>query len=922
MKRKGTKPNIAGRNPAGSSAPQQSTSPAPSAPSSTPPPHSSRNRILLVLGIVSATLAAGLLYKTGKLPLSPSREPGWARVTTGPAAGYVGSQSCAECHADISKTFSHVAMGRSLYKPTATNIVEDYTSAPEFYHAASQQYFRMTHEGEKIFQVRYQKSPDGKPINELRSEVNYVVGSGNHARSYLHEEPGGKLYQLPIAWYTQENKWAMNPGYDSPMHMGFSRRVTYDCMFCHAGVPNLPAGADRFNYSETSDFGKTEFTAISCENCHGPAADHVKLARAKAAPETIKQSIVNAGNISDQAELDTCQACHLETTSGKLPHSVQTIDSSIYSWRPGQALSDYRISFDHPTGVGKDDKFEIAGQAYRMRISKCFTASEGRMTCTSCHDPHKVPENRTANAIQSCRVCHTPTKSDCTEKPELRAAAQDNCIQCHMPQRRTEDVVHVVMTDHYIQRHRKPEQELLAPRTEHDPTYKGEIKAYYPDKIAQDVSDLYYGTAYVVDEADVPKGVQLLTNYLASKPDAYSAAFTRGIGNKILGRLNEAEADLLKAAEKMPDVPQVQMALGDLYEQKRDFTKSIAAYSKAVGLRPGLARAHNGLGAQYQLSGKEEQAVAEYTKAVTCDPFDEKAQLNLMNIYLHRNDWKSAEAVARTGLAINPSVADAWHGLAQSIAAQGRKQEAVWCAAEALRLQPEEAVYFNAVSLMTSGLQGAARESAAAQVATKFPPAGPALRAAMYVARQQPDRAAAEMAAFHADETSNPALLAYVGQTALDTAHYDTAQNCFGRAMKLDANSDEALVGLATVYRAQGNETEADKLLAPVAQNSQNARVLNALAWLRATAKIDNLRNGAEAERLVRQAIQLLGQPNLFVQQTLAAALAEQGKFDQAVTAATEARHMAQQMNRERDVAELDKQLESYRSGKAYRSDK
>lgn len=875
---------------------------------------------VLLLSVVSACMAAALLWK--QQPQFFHSNHSWARVTTGAAAGYVGSQSCAECHADITKTYSHVAMGRSTYRPTAANIIEDYTSATEFYHAPSQQYFRMVHEADKFYQARYQKSPEGKPINEIRVQVDYIVGSGNHARSYLHEEPGGKLYQLPVAWYTQEKKWAMNPGYDNANHFGFSRRVTYDCMFCHAGVPDLPAGADRFNYGETSDFGNTEFTAISCESCHGPAAEHVKVARAKAAPEKIKKSIVNAGNISDQAELDTCQACHLETTSGKLPHSVQTVDSPIYAWRPGQSLADYRISFDHPKGVGHDDKFEIAGQAYRMRMSKCFTESEGRLTCTSCHDPHKVPEDRTAAAIQSCRVCHMAGKSDCTEKPEIRAAVQDNCIQCHMPQRRTQDVVHVVMTDHFIQRFRKPQSELLAPRIEHDSSYKGEIRAYYPDKLAQDLSDLYYGIAYIADEADVNKGVQLLTNYLTRKPAVFEAAYTRGIGNKLLGRLSDAEADLLKAAELMPTVPQVQMALGDLYEQKREYTRSIAYFKKAVELRPDVARAHNGLGAQYQLSGQADEAISEYRKAVACDPFDEKAHFNLANIYLARNDWKSAEASARTGLTINPAVADAWHTLAQSIAAQGRQQEAVWHAAEALRLAPQESVYFNAVSLMTSGLKGSARESACSQVAARVPLAGSAIRAAMYVARNEPDRAVHELDGIKPDQTSNSALLAYAGQSALDLTRYDVSGALFFKALELDPNSDEAIVGMATVFRAKGNELEADKLLTPAARKTESARVLNALAWLRATARTDSLRNGAEAESLVRRAIQLLGQPNLFVQQTLAAALAEEGKFDQAVAAAAQARQMAEQMNRDRDIATLDEQIAGYRAGKPYRGNK
>src|SRR5207247_6691893 len=49
--------------------------------------------------------------------------------------------------------------------------------------------------------------------------------------------------------------------------------------------------------------------------------------------------------------------------------------------------------------------------------------------------------------------------------------AKTDCVSCHMPKRRTQDVVHVVMTDHKIQKPQKPMTGagLLAPREERDP---------------------------------------------------------------------------------------------------------------------------------------------------------------------------------------------------------------------------------------------------------------------------------------------------------------------------------------------------------------------------------------------------------------------------------------------------------------------
>jgi hypothetical protein len=42
------------------------------------------------------------------------------------------------------------------------------------------------------------------------------------------------LVELPLAWYAEKG------GYQ-----GFRRKIGYDCMFCHNGYPNIPAGHDQ-----------------------------------------------------------------------------------------------------------------------------------------------------------------------------------------------------------------------------------------------------------------------------------------------------------------------------------------------------------------------------------------------------------------------------------------------------------------------------------------------------------------------------------------------------------------------------------------------------------------------------------------------------------------------------------------------------
>src|SRR5215831_17835966 len=73
-----------------------------------------------------------------------------------------------------------------------------------------------------------------------------------------------------------------------------------------------------------------------------------------------------------------------------------------------------------------------------------------------------------------------------------------------MPKRRTDDIVHVIMTDHFIQK--RPAAGLLTPKTERASLpYRGPLAFYFPEGR----HDLYLGLA-LARGADTPHAVALL----------------------------------------------------------------------------------------------------------------------------------------------------------------------------------------------------------------------------------------------------------------------------------------------------------------------------------------------------------------------------------------------------------------------------
>ena len=149
---------------------------------------------------------------------------------------------CAGCHRKVWETYSHTGMARSFYQPSSERMVEDFTASNTYYHAASNSYFSMLRRDGKYYQRRYQLDASGGQINVMEKRIDYIMGSGNHARTYLHRTAANTLIELPLGWYAEKGGyWAMNPGYDRPDHEGFRRPITYDCMFCHNSYPEIPA---------------------------------------------------------------------------------------------------------------------------------------------------------------------------------------------------------------------------------------------------------------------------------------------------------------------------------------------------------------------------------------------------------------------------------------------------------------------------------------------------------------------------------------------------------------------------------------------------------------------------------------------------------------------------------------------------------
>ena len=216
-----------------SPAPPQRTDPAPDRRTSLP-------LLASVMGLGVLIIGLGAYFWMKPSPDSIEDPVSARQFIAGADLGYVDPVACVGCHQDIDATYRLNGMGRSFYRPAPDNMVEDFRSDNSYYHKPSDRNYTMIEREDEYFIRRHQVGRDGSEINVLEKRIDYVIGSGNHSRSYLWRTADSGLAQFPISWYSEKGGyWAMSPGYDTPDHQGFLREAATDCIACHNGYPTI-----------------------------------------------------------------------------------------------------------------------------------------------------------------------------------------------------------------------------------------------------------------------------------------------------------------------------------------------------------------------------------------------------------------------------------------------------------------------------------------------------------------------------------------------------------------------------------------------------------------------------------------------------------------------------------------------------------
>jgi Flp pilus assembly protein TadD len=522
--------------------------------------------------------------------------------------GYVGDSVCTECHGKIAESYRKHPMGRSLSPIAAAaragNVEGD--NRPLF-EAQGLEYSIEDRDGRVIHQETRRDSA-GRVITRNEAEVKFVVGSGRRAFAYLIEHDGF-LFQSPLTWYAQKQRWDLSPGYEKS-NLHFHRPVNALCVYCHANqVEPVPGTVNRYRPPIFRGH------AIGCERCHGPGERHI------ASPSMVDgrdRTIVNPANLEPSLRDAVCEQCHL---IGE--RRVLRVDRRDEDYRPGLPFLQVWSVLEPSSGPALN---RVVGQVEQMHRSRCFRASRGRLWCVSCHDPHQLPTSQEKVAFyrKRCLECHADRGCSLPAEARLKRSRDDDCAVCHMPRLRSTDVVHAATADHRVLRHGNGEAQPSTATDDANNSLLSLVNFHHDVMSDQERAEARrdIGVAVCRDGPDgAAMALPLLEAALAKRPDDTAAWEAKGFALGQLGRGGEALAALRTALAQEPD---------------RESALAGVAHLAARG-------------------GRVEDALAYWQRAIKISPWRADYQAELGPLYLKIRNWRSAVEACREALRLDPT---------------------------------------------------------------------------------------------------------------------------------------------------------------------------------------------------------------------------------------------------------------------------
>ncbi|MEF1203222.1 multiheme c-type cytochrome [Vibrio owensii] len=353
---------------------------------------------------------------------------------------YVGSEACIDCHKKETEAWQGSHHDMAMRHADEESVLGDFDDHTFTFEGKPNRFYR---KGEEYW-VNIQ-GPDGEWHDY---KISYTF-AWEPLQQYMVEFEDGRVQLIPFAWDSRTKQEGGQRWFhlypdtttkDEFYWTNTGQNWNFMCADCHS--TNLEK-----NYDAKANTYSTTWSEINvgCEACHGPASEHVELAKqAEKSGNTIasanhygfdrdlgmavKEWVYEEGHSTLQPkeiamthQVQTCAQCHSRRT--QLNESADHVKGSF--------LDKYRLSLITPELYYHDGQIYDEDYVYGSFLQSAM--AEKGVTCTNCHDPHtaelKIPEEAV------CAQCHIASDY----MPENHTFHEANteasqCTTCHMPE--------------------------------------------------------------------------------------------------------------------------------------------------------------------------------------------------------------------------------------------------------------------------------------------------------------------------------------------------------------------------------------------------------------------------------------------------------------------------------------------------------
>ena len=669
------------------------------------------------------------------LPVTlPASHPPFAQH----AGGYVGAQTCAQCHQTEYQHWQSSQHAQAMQPAAEQTVLGDFKDASFTYAGVTSTFFRRD--------GKFMARTDGPDGTVQDYEIAYTFGV-YPLQQYLIGFPDGRYQALGIAWDSRPKeqggqRWFhlypdQNLTHKDPLHWtGMQQNWNYMCAECHS--TNLHKNYDpqlkRFNttWSEIN---------VSCEACHGPGANHLTWAQQESdrqgldsakglaialnerrgvlfslrvlAMQTLNLATATRPGVSDALWNTTKSAGNVLLIAPQAINRELELCARCHS-RRGQLWEDYTFGqpllnthrlalltpdLYYPDGQMKDEVFNHGSFLQSKMQAK-------GVSCSDCHEPHSGQLRAAGGKV--CLQCHLPAKYDTPQHHFHSANSKGaDCVACHAP-----TTNYMVVDPRHDHSFRIPRPDLSVTlgvpnactkcHGDQSASWAAEqVKKWYgkvPVGHQQFAEALYAGNT---DAA----GASELLRALLKNPDQPNIARASAV-SRLGERLNPAAFESIRPLLTDPD-PLLRSTAARALEglppelKVRHLPPLLDDPVRLVRIEAARALASVPQESLDEIQRRAVQrGIAEYTTAEMTNADRPESFLNIGLIEVDQRQFDKAEAAYRAALALQPDFTQAAVNLADLYRLQGHDAEGEKTLRQALALDPQNAAAHHALGLL------------------------------------------------------------------------------------------------------------------------------------------------------------------------------------------------------------------------------